>query len=281
MIKWAYLFSSTIRSRGGRYYRDGNVLKVEKQGNRFTASVRGEQTYQVKITMQADRIKSVSCTCPYAKGGMKCKHMAAVFYAIDNGEYEETEGKEETLQEEWEKLCCWEPEAPWQKEPLQGYQYFDYRAMAQGLTIPKPLLREAAGLAEAGTVVLENVRLGYIDSYYGSSRANDGLIGIAAGRAKDGKERGEVTLLFDRNSVMETRCGLRYCRGHYEKRLRYANQSLCAHALAANIIPGMTRTAPGRPFSPCPVCRRRGERSRGRRSRSWICFRGCTGNILE
>ena len=42
MIKWAYLFSSTIRSRGARYYRDGNVIKVVKQGNRFTASVRGE-----------------------------------------------------------------------------------------------------------------------------------------------------------------------------------------------------------------------------------------------
>ena len=43
MIKWAYLFSSTIRSRGARYYRDGNVIKVVKQGNRFTASVRGSR----------------------------------------------------------------------------------------------------------------------------------------------------------------------------------------------------------------------------------------------
>ena len=73
MIKWAYLFSSTIRSRGARYYRDGNVIKVVKQGNRFTASVRGEQTYQVKITVQEDRIKRVSCTCPYAKGGSRFK----------------------------------------------------------------------------------------------------------------------------------------------------------------------------------------------------------------
>ena len=233
MIKWAYLFSSTIRSRGARYYRDGNVIKVVKQGNRFTASVRGEQTYQVKIAVQEDRIKRVSCTCPYAKGGMKCKHMAAVFYAIDNGEYEETEKGEETPREDtWEEHCIWEPEAPWQKEPLQGYQYFDYQIMAQGLAIPKPLLREAAGLAETGAVMLEQVRLGYVDGYYEGGRQNDSLVGIASGKVRDGKEKGEVTLLFDKNSVMETRCSLRYCRSHYEKRLRYANQSLCAHALA-------------------------------------------------
>ena len=91
-MKWAYLFSSTIRARGARYYRDGNVQKVEKRGNRFEALVRGEHAYKVRIVTQGDMVKTVSCSCPYAVGGMKCKHMAAVFFAIENGEYQEVDG---------------------------------------------------------------------------------------------------------------------------------------------------------------------------------------------
>ena len=232
-MKWAYLFSSTIRARGARYYRDGNVQKVEKRGNRFEALVRGEHAYKVRIVTQGDMVKTVSCSCPYAVGGMKCKHMAAVFFAIENGEYQEVDGDAPFSEEEPVKeACIWEPEAPWEREPLFGYQYFDYRAMGRELQIRKPLLQEAAGLAEKGAVTLDDVRLGYTDTYYGKGGQGRGLLGIAYGTVRDGKSTGQVILFFDKSSVVEARCDVRWCSCHYMRRLRYGSQQLCRHELA-------------------------------------------------
>ena len=40
--------------------------------------------------MQDGEITDLYCSCPYADDGNYCKHMAAVLYAVDNGEASET-----------------------------------------------------------------------------------------------------------------------------------------------------------------------------------------------
>ena len=84
-MRWSHLFSSTIRNRGFLYYKNGHVEKVHKAGNTYTGTVTGSSShiYQVTVTVKNDVVRSMSCTCPYAQGGISCKHEAAVLYMIE------------------------------------------------------------------------------------------------------------------------------------------------------------------------------------------------------
>ncbi|MBP3700794.1 MAG: SWIM zinc finger family protein [Lachnospiraceae bacterium] len=42
--------------------------------------------YIVEIEVNGDRIRKMDCDCPYADGGNRCKHMAAVLYALEEKE---------------------------------------------------------------------------------------------------------------------------------------------------------------------------------------------------
>ena len=71
-------FSSTMWARGQEYYRAGRVGSFEAKGNNYEATVRGSRLYSVRIKATKDALYAASCTCPYAVGGTRCKHEAAV-----------------------------------------------------------------------------------------------------------------------------------------------------------------------------------------------------------
>lgn len=73
---WKKLFEQKIRIRGKEYayYYVSDYIADE---NGYSATVNGSENYKVYIS--AD-YKNMSCTCPYAKDGKNCKHMAAVLY---------------------------------------------------------------------------------------------------------------------------------------------------------------------------------------------------------
>ena len=73
---WKKLFEQKIRSRGKEYaYYCVSGYTSDESG--YSATVRGSEDYKVMIF--ADYSK-MSCSCPYAKDGKHCKHMAAVLY---------------------------------------------------------------------------------------------------------------------------------------------------------------------------------------------------------
>ena len=79
---WKYMFSDRILERGREYYFAGAVrnLKMTKDG--FTAEVEGSETYQVEIHLDNEKnVEYMGCSCPYARKGNECKHMAAVLYS--------------------------------------------------------------------------------------------------------------------------------------------------------------------------------------------------------
>ncbi len=84
-MRWSHLFGSAIRNRGFLYYKNGHVEKVHKAGNTYTGTVTGSSShiYRVTVTVKNDVVRSMSCTCPYAQGGISCKHEAAVLYMIE------------------------------------------------------------------------------------------------------------------------------------------------------------------------------------------------------
>ena len=76
--------SNASKERGYWYYKDGNVLSIEKKNNtEYVAKVKGsgENVYDVLLNIEHPR-KS-SCNCPYAEGTkISCKHKIAVFFQL-------------------------------------------------------------------------------------------------------------------------------------------------------------------------------------------------------
>ena len=86
---WKELFAPRILQRGLAYYREGAVKMLQRKGDVVNAVVLGRERYRVEIGLKGDEITDWSCDCPYASEGTPCKHMAAVFYGLDNAAREE------------------------------------------------------------------------------------------------------------------------------------------------------------------------------------------------
>jgi uncharacterized Zn finger protein len=59
-----HFVNHTSRSRGESYFRSGRVSVIQADSERFSASVRGTQRYDVSLQLDDDRL-IVKCTCPY------------------------------------------------------------------------------------------------------------------------------------------------------------------------------------------------------------------------
>lgn len=78
---WQDLFSTTILGRGKTYYNAGRVKNLAKNNSSHSAVVIGTEDYNVVISYDGDKIASMTCNCPYAQSGERCKHMASVLFA--------------------------------------------------------------------------------------------------------------------------------------------------------------------------------------------------------
>ncbi|MGI4862889.1 MAG: SWIM zinc finger family protein [Janthinobacterium lividum] len=74
------LATATIFGRGKEYFRAGSVGKITREGDKFTAKVRGTHPYKVQLTLKAGGAK-LKCNCPYDFEGI-CKHAVALGLAI-------------------------------------------------------------------------------------------------------------------------------------------------------------------------------------------------------
>ena len=90
-ILFEHLFTDIILERGFAYFEEGAIRRLKGEGHQIYAKVEGSEDYSVYITLKDDGIESLDCSCPYFQGGHNCKHLAAVFYALDETEAEEGE----------------------------------------------------------------------------------------------------------------------------------------------------------------------------------------------
>lgn len=72
------LFDQKTRSRGRRYYEDGRVSPLRIERNAVSATVYGNEAYEVAWAWDAETW-SGDCTCPV---GIECKHLFALGMAI-------------------------------------------------------------------------------------------------------------------------------------------------------------------------------------------------------
>ena len=76
-------FANRIVNRGYNYYLKHKVNNIVKNGDCYCGTVEGSENYQVSIEVSSDsRVIGMSCTCPYAQKGKKCKHEAAMLFEI-------------------------------------------------------------------------------------------------------------------------------------------------------------------------------------------------------
>ena len=78
---WKENFISKMITRGRNYWRAGAVKDLHCTQEKIAADVEGTRLYRVEITLAGDAVATLSCTCPFAKEGANCKHMAAVLFA--------------------------------------------------------------------------------------------------------------------------------------------------------------------------------------------------------
>lgn len=91
IMEWDHLFESHILERGWDYYENEYVHEILKEENGIKAWVEGSELYQVRIGITDGEIINMTCTCPYAEGGLNCKHMAAVLYMLEEYECVDTD----------------------------------------------------------------------------------------------------------------------------------------------------------------------------------------------
>lgn len=88
MKNWQSYFEPHILARGYNYMLEGRVHNPEFRGQVCTAQVQGSEEYDVEIVLTGNRVEEMHCTCPYARAGSNCKHMAAVLYTVSEEQYD-------------------------------------------------------------------------------------------------------------------------------------------------------------------------------------------------
>lgn len=83
--EWRKLFPPKILERGEDYYVRGQVKALARAGDLVSAIVGGGQDYQVELAFQGKLLEEWQCSCPYGQNGAPCKHLAAVFLALECG----------------------------------------------------------------------------------------------------------------------------------------------------------------------------------------------------
>lgn len=80
-------FEPIILDRGSEYYKEERVNKVELSENFVSAKIKGDENYHVWISFDKELTPlKMSCTCSYFKKNY-CKHLAALFYHLDDNDY--------------------------------------------------------------------------------------------------------------------------------------------------------------------------------------------------
>lgn len=228
-MNWSYLFSSTIRTRGRQYYRSGAITKIEKTGNVYTAIVKGSHTYRVSVTIQEGAVQGMTCTCPYAQGGARCKHMAAVLCQIDNRPQSIQETAADPLPSSVPVLFS---ELKQALEIPGPYSYFKPALIIKRFSLTQELWKQALDLAGSGKITLEQITTGYPHGFSDNGSVVSAFVqgSFSSGRPHSFPSR--ISLVFDSTQLIHGQCSVSNCCCSYDSGNLFGKKRPCAHQLA-------------------------------------------------
>ena len=211
MENWMNRFQKNTLLLGKEYFERGRVFELEETEGTFTAGVVERRRFEVKITGYGNlETCRMYCSCPHAKSGSNCKHMAAVLYAIED--YEEQKKKYEWKEKQMQKTGAMEP-----------YSYFDKVKIKESLHLPLDSVRQGKELLAANKITLESINTGYFEGW-------QEMLGIIEGEVKSGKTSFPVRIVFARDRVVSADC----CCGMYARNFYryYTQMDNCEHIAA-------------------------------------------------
>ncbi len=198
MQEWKKLFTKVILRRGEEYFRQGKVNSLAEKNESYTAYVVGARGYSVYIGIHGEKITRMSCSCPFAGGGNKCKHMAAVFFAIENRmEEKEEEQKADKIAKYLEKERANQP---------KKYQYFKISDISKDMQLNASDIRKGIMLLNRKKVEGVSITTGYLDNY------EEDFVAFIEGMGKEGDGNlFGASLLVSKNRVKNSECGCSIC----------------------------------------------------------------------
>ena len=229
-MRWKYLFDSAILTRGRDYYRSGRVFRVTKKDSEYAGVVRGTENYAVTAKfLPSGALSSLGCSCPHAREGNFCKHMAALLFAVEAGEYQtaaEVSAQDHSI---WKDAAVPETEiARIEKDYADTYHYFDFPEMLRQLQIRQSVWERGKALARSGAVALREFR--FQPSSFAGSRKTPVTEGYVTGEIRTGRPAGRrleaedaageagvrIRASLSQSRVELLRCGCPGCPGpHY------------------------------------------------------------------
>lgn len=265
-MRWDYLFSKQILSRGRQYFEGGCVKELMHRGATYQAKVLGTEIYHVEVYL-SDRVHPrMYCDCPYAEDGYACKHMAAVLYAIEESEKQEagngtrtqrghSKAGEKKLPKRVYPFADAKENAVGEGESVQlseeaagmsdDYEYFDMEEMTKNFVFYDDVFRAAKSMIEDGALQLEKLEVGY-PNRLGANELMCNAYGVFQPK-QTGKnnETHQIVVSFDKTGVKYVNCTTPDCYYNYHaQNNRYyygltrpeAQTEMCVHALGLLLL---------------------------------------------
>lgn len=220
MQNWKRFFRTIILERGMDYFERNRVSGLTYDDFIYKARVLGDKAYNVEIKIRNQDIIYMKCSCPHAKSGSYCKHMAAVMYAIE----EQGEKLKNEKEKESEKML-----QPFERSK-EKYQFFDMGKITKDMLFGEKLYETAKKLVEKKKVVLDGVTLRYFRFLDGME-----LGGIAKGYYLGDSYPKELEIKFKRTEIFQAICRAAGCQGVYGDNY-YRDDYICEHLLALLIL---------------------------------------------
>lgn len=221
---WKKLFYRSILSRGESYYKYGYVYDYTDDGSRLFGHVGKDGNYDVEIDYDEDGDpRAMSCDCPFAASGQRCKHMAALLYKNNAQSDSRNENK---LPLSRNKSYTRKKIYPFDNQ-FSDEHFFRFDK-ALKYDIYDDDYNKALQLIEKGQVVLSEVQVDYSD--YGQIRLT-ATCDFEAGFV--------VSITYYRGEDLRTECYADKCyRDHLSRGYYYfnRNKTYCVHEITALIL---------------------------------------------
>lgn len=218
-MDWKTQFRDYILERGRKYYQNNRVSGLSYKDGLYRARVLGEVPYNVEVKVKDDQISYMKCSCPHAAAGNRCKHMAAMMYAI--------EASGDMLQATEEA----KEEKAFQKKDKKAYRYFDMERITADAKISSGVLTAAKKLVQEKRVVLDSVSTGYRQL-----SQDEELCATARGSISDKWGKRQLLIQFDSEEILYAVCDVLGCAGGYNPYYYWEELELCEHLVALLLL---------------------------------------------
>ena len=224
LLQWQHLFSAAVLQSGREYYRKNKVRSLIQDGELYYASVEGTEEYEVQICIHAGRIAGMSCECPYAQDGNRCKHMAAVLYEIVAREIPGTRSERRAAATKADHTLI----QPFRAETTDDgvYRYFVPERFTRNLMIYSDTWEKAQSLIEDNA--LQNIEVRNCNN---DDRAAEGTAVMARAYLKKNAYY-PVSISISRDRVLSLNCPVYGCKGYYRSYPDNDHMEICEHCLA-------------------------------------------------